>query len=60
MTKAWVLKEINSIKKAILDFIARVDSHGTNMHAESEEAISVDEDMLIDLAYQQTLNKYDV
>jgi hypothetical protein len=60
MTKKWVLKEINAIKQAVYDLISRVDARGSSMHKESADALALHEDLLLDVAYQQTLDEFDV
>jgi hypothetical protein len=57
---AEILKEFVNMQNKLNDISKRIDDHSVDMHKEVTSDVDLHESMLIDLAYQQTLDEMGV
>lgn len=55
--KPEILKEFVNMQNKLNDISKRIDDHSVDMHNEVTSDVDLHESMLIDLAYQQTLDE---
>ena len=57
---AEILKEFVNMQNKLNDISKRIDDHSVDMHDKVTSDVDLHESMLIDLAYQQTLDEMGV
>lgn len=55
--KPEILKEFVNMQNKLNDISKRIDDHSVDMHDKVTSDVDLHESMLIDLAYQQTLDE---